>query len=596
MAELPYLPRALALVWRASPGWSTIWVTLLVAEGLLPVITVYLTRPLVNAVVAAARSSSDWSAVRHAMWLVAAMAGVVLAGEVFRSIGVWVRTAQSELVQDYIAGLVHEKSVSADMAFYDTPEFFDHLHRARAEATYRPLAMVESLGGILQNGITLAAMLGVLIPFGPWLPLALLASTLPACYVLFSHTLRNYHWRLRNTARERRVWYYDWLLTARETASELRLFDLGAHFQSAYQEVRKRLRDENLALAKGHSVAELAAGGVALAVAGAALAWMTWRTVRGSGSLGDLALFYQAFNQGLRLMRTLLENVGKLYADLLFLGNLFEFLALERKVADPPHPVAPPERLASGIRFDGVTFRYPGSQRAALENFSLAIPAGQVVAIVGPNGAGKSTLIKLLCRFYDPEAGRVQLDGIDLRDLPVDRLRRMVTVLFQEPVHYSATVAENIALGDLAGAPPPESIADAARHAGAEEVIARLPQGYDNLLGKWFSGGSELSVGEWQRLALARAFLRRAPIIILDEPTSAMDPWAEADWLQRFRRLAAGRTAVVITHRFTTAMHADSIHLLSDGRIVESGAHAGLMALGGRYAQGWTLQMQDAAP
>ncbi|MGO9305993.1 MAG: ABC transporter ATP-binding protein, partial [Candidatus Korobacteraceae bacterium] len=232
-----------------------------------------------------------------------------------------------------------------------------------------------------------------------------------------------------------------------------------------------------------------------------------------------------------------------------------------------------------------VRFRYPGSPRPALENFDLEIRAGQIVAVVGSNGAGKSTLIKLLCRFYDPEAGRVSLDGIDLRALDIEELRSRITVLFQQPVHYNDTVRDNIAYGDLRS--PSEALEPAVRDAGAEDLIARLPEGLDSMLGRWFAEGAELSVGEWQRLALARAFLRRAPILILDEPTSAMDPWAEADWLARFRELAAGRTVLIITHRFSTARFADVIHVMNEGRIIESGTHEQLLKAGGRYAQGW---------
>ena len=224
----------------------------------------------------------------------------------------------------------------------------------------------------------------------------------------------------------------------------------------------------------------------------------------------------------------------------------------------------------------------------------MTIAAGQIAALVGPNGAGKSTLIKLLCRFYDPEAGRVTLDGIELSAFALDELRRHITVLFQEPVHYHATAAENIAMGDLAATPSRGQIEDAARAAGAHGPIVHLPEGYDTLLGKWF-GGAELSVGEWQRVSLARAFLRRGEIVILDEPTSAMDSWAEADWLARFRQLVAGRTAIIITHRFTTAMHADVIHVMADGQVVESGTHQELLAMGGRYAQSWLQQMRESS-
>ena len=256
----------------------------------------------------------------------------------------------------------------------------------------------------------------------------------------------------------------------------------------------------------------------------------------------------------------------------------------------PAQPIAAPVTLHQGIRFDKVTFHYPGTRAVALRDFDLTIPAGRLIAIVGPNGAGKSTLLKLLCRFYDPDSGSIALDGIDLRQFPINELRRRITVLFQQPVHYNATVRDNIALGEISATSTENMIQAAAQTAGAESFIQRLPEGFDNLLGHWFDKGAELSVGEWQRLALARAFLRQAPILLLDEPTSAMDPWAEADWLQRFRALAAGRTAILITHRFTTARLADEIHVMEEGRIVESGAHHNLIASGGRYAEWWSAQ------
>jgi ATP-binding cassette subfamily B protein len=225
----------------------------------------------------------------------------------------------------------------------------------------------------------------------------------------------------------------------------------------------------------------------------------------------------------------------------------------------------------------------------------MTIPNGRIVAIVGPNGAGKSTLLKLLCRFYDPDNGSITIDGRDLKDFATDDLRRLITVLFQQPFHYNTTVRENILYGDLKLEATESEINAALRAAGAEDIVKRLPEQEQTLLGRWFPGGAELSVGEWQRIALARAFLRRAPIIILDEPTSALDPWAEADWLDRFRQLAYGRTSIIITHRFTTAMHADVIHVMDRGRIIESGSHQNLLAQNGLYAQSWSRQMTSAA-
>jgi len=589
-AQFPYFPQALRLVWSAAPRHAAIWAALLVFQGLLPIGTVYLTRWLVNALVAAVRPAAPQYGGRSALFLMAAMAALLLLAEVARVAARWVRTAQADRVQDHISRLVHRKSIAVDLAFYDNAEFYDHLHRARSDAGYRSVALLENLGGMVQNGITLVSMLAVLAPFGLWLPGALLASTLPALYIVLRHALDQHYWRLRTTSDERRTWYYDWVLTAVETAAEARLFDLGEHFQSAFQTLRTRLRAERLRLVGKQGIAELLAGLFALAAAGAALLWMAWRAFHHEVTLGDLAMLYQAFQQGLRLSRSLLDNVGQLYANTLFLGNLFEFLALEPKVLNPaPAKSLPPLRQA--IRFRGVSFRYPGASQPALRNFDLEIPAGRITAVVGSNGAGKSTLIKLLCRFYDPEEGAIEIDGADLRTLDLDSLRASITVLFQEPVHYNATVAGNIALGDIASAPDRAAIQAAAEAAGAAEIVRGLPSGYDHLLGRWFENGTELSTGEWQRIALARAFLRQAPILVLDEPTSAMDPWAETEWLGRFRQLAAGRTTLVITHRFSTARIADIVHVMSDGQVIERGSHDQLISAGGRYAQGWIAQV-----
>jgi ATP-binding cassette, subfamily B, bacterial len=592
-AELPYVPRTLALVWVAAKYWTVAWVILILVQGLLPVATVYLTKWVVDSLVAAVKTGGAWESLRPLLVQAGLMAAVLLLTQLLSTFSAWVRAMQGELLSDHVRSLIHKKSIAADMAFFELPDFYDHLHRARAEAGSRPLALLESLGGLLQNGITLFAMGGLLIRFGVWLPAALILSALPAFYVVLRQGRREHQWHLRTTADERRAWYYDWLLTARETAAEVRLFDLGSHFQSAYQVLRKGLRDGRLALAKQQSWATLGASVLGLVVTGGAICWMVNRAFHGRASFGDLALFYQAFNTGQQMMRSLLQNAGQIYANTLFLGNLFEFLELRPQVVDPTNPVPAPTSLQQGIRFQNVTFRYAGSGRFALTDFNLSIPAGKMVALVGPNGAGKSTLIKLLCRFYDPDEGRIELDGIDLSDMPIDDLRRRITVLFQEPVHYNATVAENIAVGGREKAVTRAEIEAAAGSAGASECIARLPQQYQNLLGMWFEGGAELSVGEWQRIALARAFLRQAPILLLDEPTSAMDSWAEVDWLERFRVLARGHTVLIITHRFTTAMRADTIHVMTEGRIVESGTHDQLIALAGLYAQSWTAQMRN---
>src|SRR5437667_390515 len=475
-----YLIRVFGLIWTAARGWTVAWGILLVVQGLMPVALVYLTKPAVDGRQAAVGRGTSWETVRPVLLVVVGIGGVLLLTELLKVCLEWIGTAQSELVQDHITDLVHAKSTAVDLAFYETPDFYDHLYRARGDAGNRPLALLESSGRLVQDGVTLVAMAAVLLPYGVWLPPALLVSTLPALFVVVRTSRRYHDWWKRSTADRRRAQYLGVILTEAWHAGEVRLFGLANYFRDAYRALRRRLR--------------------------------------------------------------------------------------------------------TGIRFRDVTFRYPGTDRVALRKFHLMIPAGQTVAIVGANGAGKTTLLKLLCRFYDPEAGHVELDGIDLRDLSLAQLRRMVTVMFQLPVSYQGTARHNIAMGDLAAEPDLSRIEAAARDAGAHTVIAALPKGYDTLLGKWFAEGTELSAGEWQRVALARAYLRQSQIMILDEPTSFMDSWAEAEWFERFRALAQGRTSILITHRLTIAMRADIIHVMQRGEIVESGTHQELLAQGRLYA------------
>ncbi len=588
--QLRFLPRTFALVRAATGKWTLGWITLLVLQGLLPVATVYLTRALVNGLVDLIGNDVSIAAATPVLIWVALMAGLMLFGELLRGFTNWVRTVQGERVKDYIAGLVHEQSMAVDMAFYESPDFFDHLHRARNDAGHRPVALLENLGSLLQTAITAIAMAGVLLSYGWLLPIALIISTLPALYVVLHHRLLMHQWQLESTAHRRRGWYYDWLLTDRETAAELRLFDLGDRFKSLYQNVRRTLRNRLTQLIKRRSLAEFGAALAAMLITGLAMIWMVWQTARGRHTLGDLALIYQAFSQGQRLMRTLLANVGELYSNSLFLGNLFEFLDMTPGMKDPARPAPMPHRQRYAIRFDHISFRYPGTDRPALEELDLHIHAGQTAAIVGPNGAGKTTLLKLLCRFYDPQSGTIRINDIDIREFAIADLRRQISVLFQEPIRFNASLVENVAMGSVQTVPGPHDLNDAIAAAGAEEIVQRLPDGGNTRLGKWFDGGTDLSAGEWRRIALARAFLRRSPIIVLDEPTSFMDSWAQADWLARFRTLTRGRTALVITHSFTTAMHADIIHVMGAGRITESGTHEQLISLDGRYAWSWRAQ------
>ena len=596
LSRLTYLPAALELAWTAARLWTIGWAVLLVVQGLIPTATVYVTKLLVDAVAEALGGGLAWTSAGPVVVLAGVMGGLMLLGEILKGLTAWVQTAQAEKLQDYVKTLVHRKAGEVDLAFYESPDYFDLMTRANEEASGRTLSLLQNLGGMVQNGITLIGVAILLLPYAVWLPLALLVSTLPALWVVLHHKKVYHDWWTETTEDRRWAQYYDRLLTFPYSAPEVRIFDLAPMLRRAYAGLRRMLRTTKIDLMWRQNLASLGAAAVGLAVTAGVMVWMGARALQGTATLGDLALFYRAFSEGRGLMRSLLSGLGSLYADALFLEHLFTFLNLEPEVTEPVAPVVLHEP-ADAIRFEGVRFHYPASEENALDGFDLTIPVGKTVAIVGPNGAGKSTLTKLLCRFYDPQEGRITIDGVDLSDLPLDRLRSMITVMFQYPVQYIATAADNIRMGDVHHEGRRNDVMEAARAGGAHDIIERLPHGYDTLLGKQFRGGVELSGGQWQRISLSRAFFRRAPIVVLDEPTSFMDSWAEAQWLQRFRRLVENRTAIIVTHRFTTAMKADVIHVVRDGRILESGSHAELLAAGGMYADSWHAQTStDVVP
>lgn len=588
-----YLQRALKLIWEASAGWTLFWFILLILQGLLPAATVYLTKDLVDGIAVAIGQGLSWEAIRPAAVPAILMGVVLLLAQTLHGVIGWVRAVQSELVQDHIKSKIHAKASTIDIELFEIPEQYDSLARANGEASGRSLSLLQSIGALLQHSVTMIGVAALLVPYGLWVPLALLVSTLPALWVVLRHNRLHHQWWRENTEQQRWATYYDNVLTLPVSAAEVRLFSLSGHFRETYQSLRKLLRDGKLKLEKRRTIAQFQAAFAALLVTTGVLGWMVVRALRGAATLGDIALFYQAFNQGQGLMRSLLNSVGQLYADTLFLEHLFSFLDLEPKIRDPKHPTIIPRTLRQGVRFNNVSFKYPGSDQHALRNLDLEIPAGRTVALVGPNGAGKTTITKLLCRFYEPTSGSIEIDGTDIRNIPVEDLHEACTVLFQSPVHFRATVAENIAIADVESNVDYARVADSARAAGAHSFVESLPRRYDTLLGKEFTGGAQLSGGQWQRVALARAFYRDASIVILDEPTSSMDSWAEMRWLEHLQKLVSGRTAIIITHRFTTAMRADVIHLISDGRVAESGSHNELVARDGLYSASWKAQIQE---
>ena len=583
--------RLLGLIWQASGALLVVWIAILLLQGVIPVGVVWLTKPLVDSLQAAIGAGVNRETIQPLVNIALALGALLVVSTLLKTALQWISMAQSELVQDHISDLLHAKAAELDLAFFENAEFYDRLYRVRFEAASRPLALLESFGMLAQNLITLGGIGALLLNYGVWISLVLILGTLPALFVVVHANRRQHDWWEKTTTDRRRTQYFGDLLTMGQYAAEMRLFGLAGLFRQRFRALRERLRVERMRLFRQQSIARLGAEAIAALSTIGTIAWMVWRAILGAATLGDVALFSQAFQRGQGLVRSLLMNIGQIHSNSLFLENLFEYLDLQAVVVPPSDPVPVPKERAYRIRFDDVTFRYPGTNRLALQQFNLDVPAGRTVAIVGANGAGKSTLVKLLCRFYDPESGRIELAGIDLRQFDPAELRKSMTVMFQLPVAYQGSVRENITLSDLTRENSVGEIDAAAREAGLSEVVGRLPDGYDTLLGKAFPGGTELSVGEWQRIAMARSYFRRSGLIVLDEPTSSMDSWSEAQWFERFHRLAAGATAIIITHRLTIARRADEIHVMEQGRIVESGSHDALLALGGRYAGSWSNQV-----
>ncbi len=584
--------RALALVWSSTRRWTVLWAVVLVVQGVLPALTVYVSKVLIDGLVVAAGQGVAWAVIEPLLGPGVAMALLLLAAHVLGSTARWIRTGLSETFRDHLRSLVHGQAVSLDLAHYESSAYHDRMHRVMGEVSHRPIVMLESLGSVAQSAITILGMAALIVVYAWWLPLVLVVGAVPALVVALRFSRRRHAWWMRRTQDERWTNYYETLMTHSSVAAEIRLFRLGDHFRELYQALRMRLRNERIDLERRHIVESVAAGMVALIVTAAIMAWITLRALRGLATIGDIALFYQAFSRGQNLMRTLLVGTGQVYDSSLFVSELFDFLSLRpMAVLTTGDPL---DGRPEEVRFEKVSFTYPGSEQTVLNDIDVTFRRGRTVAIVGENGAGKSTLLKLLCRFYDPQGGCIYVDGRPMTTVRPQDVWSMSTVLFQFPVQYHASARDNIVYGDIRATPNDTAVERAATLAGIRDRIARLPDGYETLLGRWFVDGEELSGGEWQRLAMARAFYRDAPVVILDEPTSMLDSWAESEWFERFRELVADRIGIVITHRFTIARRADVIHVMKHGRIVESGSHDELLLLDGLYASSWSEQVASA--
>ena len=596
LKEALHIRQALRLVWDAAPGWTILSTTIAVIQGALPLLSVYLMKLIVDAVTSGIASPDHAAAFRRAAVYVALAAAAGFAAALMGSLGTLVTEAMGQVVTDYVSDLIHAKSLAVDLEYYESARYYDVLHRAQQEAPSRPMRIVNDLLSTGQSFISVVAMAGVLFTLHWAIGLIVIAAAVPGALVRVRYSRKMYGWQTRRTSSDRRAWYLHWLLTDGTRAKEVRLFGLGQLFRDMYRDVRQLLRGERIAIAKRRAGADFAAGAAAVLAIFLTFAYIVRQTIAGVISLGSMVMYYQAFQIGLSSLQGVLSGLAGLYEDNLFLTYYHEFMTLEPRLAAPVTPKPVPRPLREGVVFSGVHFSYPETTRTALVDIDLTIAPGEVCALVGANGSGKTTLVKLLCRLYDPQEGSITMDGADLRDLAPDELRRTLSVIFQDYSQYQFTARRNIWLGNVALPEESDAVVAAARQSGADEVIGRLDQGYDTMLGRWFEDGQELSTGEWQKVALARAFMRDAEILVLDEPTSALDADAEFKVFEHLRELARGRAVVLVSHRFSTVRGADRIHILEGGRIVESGTHDELVRLGGRYARMYEVQARAYRP
>jgi ATP-binding cassette, subfamily B, bacterial len=583
------VPGTFRLVWATDRAGAAALALLTVLAAVLPAPIAWVGKLIVDGVVAGAHGAPSSGRV---LALVAAELLLMALSLAATRSGAYVR----ELMRARLGNAVNErilaKALDLELRHFEDADVYDKMQNARREASSRPLSLVTQAFSVVQNALTLAALSALLLHLSPWSVVVILAASVPAFVAearLAAESFRLNSWR---APEGRRLDYLEWILTRDSHVKEVKLFGLGPLMLGRYRALFRRFYDEDRRLALRRTVLGMLFGVVSLAAFYACYATVAVRAARSDLTVGDMALFITVFRQGQAAIQSILRSVADTYQDALYMSNLFSFFDIptggERARASPAR--RPPRGAPSAIELRGVSFRYPGRKEWALRDVSLVIAPGEKLGLVGENGAGKSTLVKLLLRLYDPDEGAVLYGGVDLRDMDVTDLRERVAAVFQDFVRYQFTAGENIGLGDPAALGDRRRVEEAARRAGALPLVDSLPQGLDTVLGGWFEAGQELSAGQWQKLAIARAFMRDAEVLVLDEPTASIDAEGEHDLFQRFRQLAAERSALIISHRFSTMRIADRIAVLHAGRLAELGTHDQLVAAGGRYAHLFGLQ------
>jgi ATP-binding cassette subfamily B protein len=587
--SLVHVRMTLRLVWASSGPLTVALAAITLTGGVVPLGIAYVGKRIVDAVVARSREAT-------LRWVLVELALVVVLAVVQRGLGL-VRSLLGARLGIDINVTILEKALGLDLRFFEDPEFYDKLTRARREASSRPIALVTESFGLVQSVITLAGYAALLVRFSGWAVLALCAATVPATIAEMRYSKLAFRVRNWRSPESRKLLYLEYVLANDEHAKEVKLFGLGPTLLGLYRKLSEEFYDVDRRLYVQRATWTQALSLIGTLTFYGAYAAMAVLAAAGTLSLGNMTMYVIAFRQGQQAFQSALGGIGAIYEHNLYMSNLWGYLSIAPSPPLVPAPAPPRSSESSpargGIVLEDVGFRYPGKEAWALRHVDLTIPSGESLALVGENGAGKTTLVKLLTRLYEPTEGRILLDGRDLRSWPADALRRRFGVLFQDFNQYQLRVRENVGFGSVENLGDAGRVERAVERGGAGELVSSLPGGLDAPLGRWFQDGTELSGGQWQKIALARAFMREdADILVLDEPTAALDAEAEHAVFESFRRLAEGRTTIVISHRFPTVRMARKIIVLDHGSVAESGTHDELVAQGGRYARMFALQAQ----
>jgi ATP-binding cassette subfamily B protein len=587
LQSLKNIPPVLKIIWDSSPAVVTWGLALRGVAALSPLALLAVAKLIIDAVVT--HLTHAWSLRSDFWWLVALEFGLACLTSILNRIVDYCDTLLADKFIRHISVRIMHHASRLDLASYEDPLFHDKLERARVQATDR-LGMVQQLGRLVQQVITTATLAASILLFSPWLLVVLIACVIPAFLGESHFAFLGYAQAFRQTPVKRQIDYLRFLGASKDSAKELKLFGLSKYLTDRFKKLSDDIYVQNVSLAKRRLFASALLSLLTTVGYYGAYAYVILETLQGKMTVGTLTFLTGAIAGASANLQMIFSTFSSIADQSLFLTDLLQFFAVRPTVTSKPNALKTPRPIKEGIEFREVTFSYPGSERPILCNLNLFLKPDERIALIGENGEGKTTIVKLLTRLYDPTAGQIFLDGIDLREYDLDDYASNIAVIFQDFMRYDMTAWENIAVGQIGARENLEKVELAAKKSLAEGVINKLPNRYDQMLGRRFETGVDLSGGEWQKVALARAYLRDAQILVLDEPTAALDARSEHEVFERFAELTKGKMALLISHRFSTVKMADRIIVLEKGVIAEQGRHEQLMAHGGRYAEMFELQ------